>query len=500
MGHPDDPTVKQSRKKPDDLCTRDHATCEYGDARLGAIASITASVRDPTAYQLLHRLHIAREGEPFTNTGSEKLYQRVQGAIRDMRQSQSSASTYLTFSALVSELFSDENLHDMELRHNPDPKLLSILGDAFSLFDEKCSFCGMSTVALEYDQLNRWFLFNKIVNQDRHHIRPTSTSKFEKHTPQRDEIRPTVLVSILLELYERVAKYQNSCIPSDSPKRKVPFGEPLHLIRQMWKELIYLHALQLSLTAAPILREYAFPDCKRDMIHASHEFTVVEVGAETGDLITNIVRILKNSIELVSYLLQFPSDDPKINTIVREIFGMRVSGYAFDVVPLEPLESLFGDILYAETHTPRRQKSITVQPGDIRNLPGIVQKIPEGEPVDVFLFSNVCHKVTLEDLHEILRNAYELLPSLGRLVVIAPFWSATDASRHAQQWYMELDHSEHKESIIPIETWETITDEAGFRLIKIKDIGYQGSVRDGFAHFIGIWEKDPSHESKIDVE
>lgn len=239
------------------------------------------------------------------------------------------------------------------------------------------------------------------------------------------EIHPK-LIWFLLDIQQRIAETLG-----DDPA--------LGTLEHQRRAIEYIHSQQLALVLFSKLERH---------LACFEKVELIDVGSKTGDMIARLAHEFK---ALGGQFL--------------------VEAYDIDV----DFASLAGD--FADLYDQPKPKPVEVEYADLLELSSSV----EGQK-DVLLLSNVLHKIPPDSHGLALEEARKCLKPDGLLVINTPYFSRRDASVLLHHFYRTCDTTSSAEALLSFEQWRRLALASGFELVAEEDIGFDGSLLDGFCH------------------
>lgn len=240
------------------------------------------------------------------------------------------------------------------------------------------------------------------------------------------EIHPK-LVWFLLDIQQRLA----AALHED---------EALSESHDQWRAVEYIHSQQLALALFSRLSAY---------LEGVDKLHLIDVGSKTGDLISRLLYELRG-------------------------VGKNVDAEAYDIeTGFSPLAPEFAD----ECGQPLPQVAY-VKYGDLLSLSDVAEK-----PADLLLLSNILHKIDPKNHGRALDEAGKCLKPGGLLVINTPYFSRRDRSVFYSNFYRTCDTTSSTEALLSWDQWKAlVSGRDDFEIVAEHDIGFEGSLLDGFCH------------------
>ncbi|MBI4232633.1 class I SAM-dependent methyltransferase, partial [Candidatus Peregrinibacteria bacterium] len=242
---------------------------------------------------------------------------------------------------------------------------------------------------------------------------------------QNSEIHPK-LIWFLLDVQQRISEALSD-------------NEALIGLEEQKRSIEYIHSQQLALALFKRLEKYFSGESRLELM---------DVGSKTGDMTSRLAHEFK-AVGL----------------------DLKVEAYDLDS-GFEPLAAKF-----AEHYAQPFPEPVEVRQGDLLELSESV----EGAR-DVVLLSNVLHKIHPSNHDRALEEAKKCLKPGGLLIINTPYFSRRDASVLLHNFYRTCDTTSSSEALLAFEKWRSLALRNGFEIVGEEDIGFEGSLLDGFCH------------------
>lgn len=207
-----------------------------------------------------------------------------------------------------------------------------------------------------------------------------------------------------------------------------------------WKAVEYIHSQQLALALFSRLSTY---------LEGVEKLHLIDVGSKTGDLISRLLyelRRLDKDVDAEAYDIET---------------GFATLAPEFAAKCGQPLPEV-----------------VQVEYGDLLSLSDVAEK-----PANLLLLSNILHKIDPENHEKALDEAGKCLKPGGLLVINTPYFSRRDSSVLYSNFYRTCDTTSSAEALLSWDEWKAlVSGREDFEVVAEHDIGFDGSLLDGFCH------------------